>query len=61
MYKSTSTPLLGEVLECKKDSGNLQDRYAVAVQRKKTVWENIGTLLVVSPKSRKNSLYSYWS
>ena len=37
MYKSTSTPLLGEVLECKIESGNLQDRYAVAVQRRKTV------------------------
>ena len=37
IYKSTSTPLLGEVLECKIESGNLQDRYAVAVQRRKTV------------------------
>ena len=35
IYKSTSTPLLGEVLECKIESGNLQDRYAV--QRRKTV------------------------
>ena len=37
IYKSTSTPLLGEVLECKIESGNVQDRYAVAVQRRKTV------------------------
>ena len=37
IYKSMSTPLLGEVLECKIESGNLQDRYAVAVQRRKTV------------------------
>ena len=35
IYKSTSTPLLGKVLECKIESGNLQDRYAV--QRRKTV------------------------
>ena len=37
IYKSTSTPLLGEVLECKIESFNLQDRYALAVQRRKTV------------------------
>ena len=37
IYNSTSTPLFGEVLECKIESGNLQDRYAVAVQRRKTV------------------------
>ena len=37
VYKNTSTPLLGEVLEYKIESGNLQDRYAVAVQRRKTV------------------------
>ena len=28
---------MGEVLECKIESGNLQDRYAVAVQRRKTI------------------------
>ena len=37
IYKSTSTLLLGEVLECKIESGNVQDRYAVAVQRRKMV------------------------
>ena len=37
IYKNTSTPLLGEVLEYKIESGNLQDRYAVAVQHRKTV------------------------
>ena len=37
IYKSTSTPLLGEVLECNIESGNVHDRYAVAVQRRKTV------------------------
>ena len=37
IYKSTSTLFLGEVLECKIESGNVQDRYAVAVQRRKTV------------------------
>ena len=62
IYKSTSTPLLGEVLECKIESGNLQDRYAVAVHSQENgCWKNIGSLPVVSPKSRKNSLYGYWS
>ena len=38
IYMSMSNPLLGKVLECKTESGNLQDRYAVAVQRRKTVF-----------------------
>ena len=37
IYKSTSTSFFGEVLECKIECGNLQYRYAVAVQRRKMV------------------------
>ena len=31
------TPLLGEVLQCKIESGNVQDRYALVFQRKHAV------------------------
>ena len=35
------TPLLGEVLQCKIEGGNIQDRYAVVVQRKHAVVKHV--------------------
>ena len=57
------TPLLGEGLQCKIESGNVQDRYAVVVQRKHTVVGHVPSkyqqLVAIPPKSQKNPLYGY--
>ena len=56
IYKSTWTPLLGEVLHCKIESGNAQDRYAVGIQRRNTVVGHVLRKILAAC-----SLYGYWS
>ena len=62
IYKSTSTPLLGEVLECKIEvvTSRIASSGSSAQENVCWAWQNIGSLIIVSPKSRKYSLYGYW-
>ena len=37
VYKDKWDPVVGEVLACKRESSNTQDKYAVAVQKNGTI------------------------